>query len=283
MTVATLARKVLPPRARITAGVWVINMASCNWPLLRMYLSILHGRAPQNMGLTEEHCYYDYEGRRIMAPKNAAGVFMEIFQEEVYEQVWRPREGDTIIDIGAYVGMFTVKAASLVGATGKVIAIEPSPENYDLLARNCEDLHNVTLVKKAIMATNGMGRLYYSKSAAANSLVTRWKEYVEVQTITLDDLVEELGLDKVDIIKVDAEGAEIDVLKGARKVLAKGTRLVIAAYHTAPNGKAEIAQVVTALHAADYRATRVRGLRSYIYAEKVKVFSSASKDSPVGR
>ena len=283
MPLVDAIRKVVPRKLGITVGVWAINQASRNWPMLKWYLIILHGKPPENMGLVNGYCYYDYGERRILAPRNAAGVFLEIFQDEVYERVWWPGEGDVVLDIGAYVGMFTVKAARLVGTTGKVIAIEPSPENYELLARNCEELHNVILVKKAVMSTNGMGRLYYSKSAAANSLVTRWKEYVEVQTITLDDLVEELGLDKVDIIKVDAEGAEIDVLKGARKVLAKGTRLVIAAYHTAPNGKAEIAQVVTALHAADYRATRVRGLRSYIYAEKVKVFSSASKDSPVGR
>jgi len=269
MTVATLARKVLPPRARITAGVWVINMASCNWPLLRMYLSVLHGRAPQNMGLTEDHCYYDYDGRRILAPKNAAGVFMEIFQEEVYEQVWRPREGDTVIDIGAYAGMFTVKASMAVGEHGKVIAVEPCPENCAMLVGNCRGLGNVTLVRKAVMAENGTGKRYYSKSAAANSLVTKWKHYVKVETITLDDLVNELGLDKVDFIKVDAEGAELDVLRGGRDTLARGTRLAIAAYHTAPNGENEIEQVIDILREADYKAIRVKGLRSYIYAEKV--------------
>ena len=119
------------------------------------------------------------------------------------------------------------------------------------------------------MATKGVGKLYYSKSAAANSLVIKWQRYIEVRTITLDDLAEELKLDKIDLIKVDAEGAELDVLKGAQKVLAKGTRLVIAAYHTAPNGEAEIVQVVETLRKANYDGVCNVGLRSYVYAEKV--------------
>jgi len=268
MTLVDVIRKVVPHRVRISVGVWAINQFSRNWPLLKVYMTILRGKPPENMGLIGNQCYYDYDGRRILAPKNAAGVFMEIFQDEVYEQVWGPEPGDIVLDIGAYVGMFTVKASKAVGGQGKVIAIEPSPENYVILMGNCRGWGNVTLVQKAIMAKNGTGKLYYSKSAAANSLVTRWKRYVKVETITLDNLMEELGLNKVDIIKVDAEGAEIDVLKGAQNVLARGTRLVIAAYHTAPNGKAEIAQVATILREANYKVIQIRGLRSYLYAEK---------------
>lgn len=268
MTLVEVIRKVVPRKLAIPVGVWAIEQASRNWVLLKWYLTILHGKPPENMGLDNGYCYYDYGERRILAPQNAAGVFLEIFQDEVYEQVWKLKPGDVVLDIGAYVGMFTVKAASLVGATGRVIAIEPSPENYELLVRNCEGLSNVALVKKAIMSTTGTGRLYYSRSAAANSLVTHWKRHVEVETTTLDDLVQGLGLDKVDFIKVDAEGAEIDVLKGAQSVLAKGVKLVIAAYHTAPNGEAEVAQVAMLLREAGYKVMHNRGLRSYIYARK---------------
>ena len=268
MALVDVIRMVIPHKLRISVGVWAINMASHNWSLLKLYLSILHGKHPKNMGLIGNHCYYDYDGRRILAPKNAAGVFMEIFQDEVYEQVWELKPGDVVLDIGAYVGMFTVKASKAVGEQGRVIAIEPSPENYVSLLGNCRGLNNVTLVQKAIMAKTGIGKLYYSKSAAANSLVVKWKKYIEVETITLDDLVAMLELDRIDLIKIDAEGAEIDVLKGAQKVLARGTRLVIAAYHTAPNGEAEIFQVVETLRKVNYDGICNVGLRSYVYAEK---------------
>ena len=268
MALVDVIRKVVPHRLAITVGVWAINQASRNWPMLKWYLTILHGKPPANMGMYNGYCYYDYGDRTILAPYNAAGVFLEIFQDEVYEQVWKPEPGQTVLDIGAYVGMFTVKASTLVGEEGRVIAIEPSPENYDLLARNCEALFNVTLVKKAVMATTGTGRLYYSKSAAANSLVIRWKRYVEVETITLDELVEELGLDKVDMIKLDAEGAELEVLKGATETLRKGTRLAIAAYHTTAEGRRELEELREFLYLSDYTLYDAKGLRSYIYAEK---------------
>ena len=269
MALADIIRAVMPHRIRITVGRWSIDQASRSWTTLAWYLTILHGRRPKNMGIANGYCYYDFGDRRILAPQNAAGIFMETFVGEAYERVWRPEEGDTVLDIGAYVGMFTIKASKAVGPTGRVIAIEPSPENYALLKRNCKGLGNVTLIRKAIWSSNGVERLYYSKSPAANSLVTSWKDYVEVETTTLDNLMRELGLDNVDFIKLDAEGAELDVLKGAGETMSKGTRIVIAAYHTAPNGEAEIEQVAELLGKAGYTATQRRGLRSYLHAERI--------------
>jgi len=268
MAVVDVVRKIVPRGLGIAVGVWAINQASRNWTMLKWYLTILHGRPPANMGLDNGYCYYDYGGRRIVAPCNAAGVFLEIFQDEVYERIWKPKPRDVVLDIGAYVGMFTVKAARLVGATGKVIAVEPSPENYNLLEQNCEGLGNVALFKGAIMSTSGRGRLYYSRSAAANSLVIRAKRYVEVETIALDELASEFGIDKVDFIKLDAEGAELEVLVGAQKVLERGVRLAIAAYHTTAEGQQELGEIRRFLHSSHYTVVESKGLRSYIYAEK---------------
>lgn len=268
MALVDIIRSVIPHKTRITVGLWTINQASRNWTTLSWYLTILHGRRLKNMGLANGQCYYDFGDRRIFAPSNAAGVFVEMFAEEAYEQVWRPQEGDTVLDIGAYVGMFSIKASRAVGPTGKVVAIEPSPENYELLKQNCEGLDNVIPIKKAIWSSNGTERLYYSRTPAANSLVVAWANYIEVETITLDNLIDELGIGRVDFIKLDVEGAELAVLKGAKETMARGTRMVIAAYHTAPNGEAEIGQVAELLGQANYTAMQKRGLRSYLHAEK---------------
>ena len=79
MTVVDIIRKIVPHKARISVGVWAINQASRNWRMLKLYLTVLHGKPPENMGLVNGHCYYDYGDRRILAPQNAAGVFLEIF------------------------------------------------------------------------------------------------------------------------------------------------------------------------------------------------------------
>lgn len=269
MTTVDLIRKLVPPKIRIAVGVWAIKLASRKWFTLKWFLYLLYGLKPTNMGIIGKEAYYDYKGRRIFAPHTGAGAYLEIFNDEVYEQVWRPQPKDVVIDIGAYVGMFAVKSAVNMNGTGLVVAVEPSDETYQYLKNNCAGLKNVRLVKKAIMAQSGKGKLYYSRAAAANSMVMKYNTYQEVDTITLDEMMEELHLEKADFIKIDAEGAEMDVLKGGTKTLAKGTKLAIAAYHTMANGELEIEHVMNYLKDKGYTIHREKGLRSYLYAEKI--------------
>lgn len=263
-----IIRKVVPHRIRTTVGVWAINQFSHSWPLLKAYMTILRGKPPENMGLTKRYCYYDYNGRRILAPRNATGVFMEVFLDEVYEQIWKPEPGDIVLDIGAYVGMFTVKAALAVGVGGRVVAVEPNSESYGMLIGNCRGLNNVKLVRKAVMARNGIGRLYYSKAAGADNLIAHQGNYVDVETITLDRLASELQLPHIGFIKLDTVGAELDVLKGGIETLKRGTRLAIAVFHTTPDGRRSLEQVIALLNREGYVVRQSRGLRSYLYAEK---------------
>jgi FkbM family methyltransferase len=268
MNIATVARKVIPDDLRTAVGVWTVNVASRNEVLLKAYLTVLHGSAPANMGLSDGYCYYDYGDRRILAPKNAAPVFMEIFEDEVYEGRFRPEPENIVLDIGAYVGMFTVKATLSVGERGRVVAVEPHPEHFSMLQDNCEGLDNVTLVPKAVMASNGTGRLYITKAAGADNLVTHEGHFVKVETVTLDQLVIDLQLPRIDFIKLDAEGAEVDVLKGGEETLKRTPRLVVAVYHTTAEGRDRLERVTAILNQAGYTVRVARGLRSYVYAEK---------------
>lgn len=263
-------RRVMPDRVRTAVGTWMLNLASRRWPMLKAYLTALRGKIPEDMWRMGEYCVYSHDGRRIYAPWNAAMVFLEIFEDEVYEQVWRPGLGEVVLDIGAYVGMFTVKASLAVGDAGKVIAVEPHPRYYGLLISNCHGLGNVETVKKAVAAEYGRcRRLYSARAAGADTLVGGTSEYIEVGTITLDELVSELGLSRLDFIKLDAEGAELNVLKGGKETLKKGTRLAIAIYHTSEDGRRSLECVTALLEDAGYRMTVNRGLRSYVYAEKI--------------
>lgn len=269
MSLVDIIRAIVPSQLRIAVGLKAINLASHNTTTLRLFLATLHGKYPSNIGLTKNNSYYKYNGIRILAPKDAAGVFLEIFQDKVYEQVFKPKINDVVIDIGAYVGMFSVKASDAVGKEGMVIAVEPCPENYNLLSKNTLSCNNIKLVKVAIMDKEGEGKLYYSNAAAANSLVLhRSGKYDTVSMITLDRLVKDMNLKHVDFIKIDAEGVEMEVLKGATETLKNGTKLVIAAYHTTANGDLEIRHVEKYLQNKGYKIKYQRGLRSYIYAEK---------------
>ncbi|MEW6748389.1 MAG: FkbM family methyltransferase [Candidatus Micrarchaeota archaeon] len=155
------------------------------------------------------------------------------------------REGDVVIDCGAYIGVFTLYAAKLVGERGKVIAYEPDPLNYERLKRNVEmnGLKNVALLNKATWSSRGSMK-FDNKGLGTSTLFVdkkdspiipdakEAKDVIEVPIVTIDEEAEELGLGHVDFIKMDIEGAEIETVKGAVKVLAENdVHLAIASNH----------------------------------------------------
>jgi len=163
-------------------------------------------------------------------------IFPEIFEEEVYERYCRPRKGDIVIDVGAYIGFFTMKMARLVKPSGQVISIEPDPENYKLLVRNIKLNHltNVVPLRMALVDKEGFSKLFFNEEyLSGHSIMFRvGKRFVKVPTMTLDKLIKKLNLTRVDFIKIDAEGAEYAILKGGENTLkVNDVRLAIEAAH----------------------------------------------------
>jgi FkbM family methyltransferase len=137
-----------------------------------------------------------------------------------------PKEGDTVIDIGAHIGRYTITSSKQVGNTGKVVAIEADPDNFQLLKRNIalNNLTNVLPLNYAVFSTRTRMKLYeQSASAKYNSLMltraAKTKNYVEVNADTLDSILQLNEVSQVNWIKIDVEGAEFEVLKGSTKTL----------------------------------------------------------------
>ena len=133
------------------------------------------------------------------------------------------RVGDTFIDIGANIGYYTVVASKVVGDTGRVIAFEPDPVSFALLKRNVEenDCRNVTLLQKALSNSPGTLKLFLNESnKGAHRIFDRSGElnFVEVEAMRLDDYLEDHP-GRVDLIKIDTEGAEGLILQGMRETL----------------------------------------------------------------
>ena len=131
------------------------------------------------------------------------------------------REGDIVLDCGAHVGVFTNKALELGAA--KVIALEPNPANVECYRRNFEKeiaSGRVILVTKGVWSHEKTMRLFSGPSTAHDSLMRSLDgSGVEISVTTIDLLVEELDLPRVDYIKMDIQGAEEGALKGARATL----------------------------------------------------------------
>ncbi|HEX6367302.1 MAG TPA: FkbM family methyltransferase [Longimicrobium sp.] len=139
--------------------------------------------------------------------------------------------GGTFVDVGANWGYFTLVAAHAVGPTGRVVALEPDPRMHAELAANLarNGTRNVTAL--AVAASDRAGRATLSGYAEADrnrgvsSLVAAPAgdaPSFAVRTMTLDDLLDEQGIDSVDLVKVDVEGAEELVVRGMARGLAEG-------------------------------------------------------------
>ena len=135
------------------------------------------------------------------------------------------RPGDIVLDCGAHVGVF-VRTALLQGAK-LVVAIEPAPDNLECLRRNFAkeiDAGQVIVVPKGVWDKDDLLTLYvYPKNSAADSFVIKNQKpsstATKVPLITIDHLVSELKLAKVDFIKMDIKGATERALQGADTTL----------------------------------------------------------------
>ncbi|MHA1291722.1 MAG: FkbM family methyltransferase [Promethearchaeota archaeon] len=163
-------------------------------------------------------------------------IFREVCINDQYNYS-QLKPGITIVDIGAHIGTFTLSAGLKIGEKGKIIAIEPEAKNFNQLIKNLElnKIENVVPVNIAISDFNGKANLFIDIGSQGHSLLYQDSSIyqVPVGVKTLDALLQELSIDNVDLLKIDAEGAELNILKGAKKTLIKNPKMkmLIAAYH----------------------------------------------------
>jgi FkbM family methyltransferase len=171
-----------------------------------------------------------------LSDTEALWAYHEIYIYNIYSHEVL-RKGMTVIDVGAHIGTYTILAAEKVGKNGRVIAVEPESKNYRQLLENIKlnNFQNIVPVNIALLDYEGYEKLYISPLSGTHSLLFKEDAIssIEVQTKPLDRLLEELNLKKIDIIKIDAEGAEIPILRGAEKTLKTNPNLKIfvASYH----------------------------------------------------
>jgi FkbM family methyltransferase len=141
--------------------------------------------------------------------------------------------GGTFIDVGAHIGWYSLKAAKAVGPKGRVIAVEPNHETLLRLRDNirasgagavivvapvaCSDSETTLMFYAAARANTGESSLSSSNASRAGGVADSY----QVRARRLDDIVREAGVTRVDAVKIDVEGAEFLVLKGAEETLTR--------------------------------------------------------------
>lgn len=136
--------------------------------------------------------------------------------------------GRTFIDIGAHVGTWTINLAKYFD---RVIAFEPDPRAWNSLKKNLElnNIKNVEVIPKAVSNKTGHTQFNLFYNPATNTMMNPTMmgrtdlpiDQLQVETVSIDEFVESRGIDDVDFIKVDAEGAELLIVEGALRMFQK--------------------------------------------------------------
>jgi len=163
-----------------------------------------------------------------------------VFQDlHYYFRKAKLKKGDIVLDAGAFIGTFSIWAAKLVGNEGTVIAIEPDEKNFRQLQQNIKinNLHNVIAINKGLWEFNGT-LLFAPNQSVSSSFISGETDSrsIQVPVDTIDNIVAEFKLHKLNFIKMDIEGAEIKAIIGAKDTLARqAVQLAIASYHIVDN------------------------------------------------
>jgi FkbM family methyltransferase len=146
-----------------------------------------------------------------------------------YEKLLPIEEGDAVLDVGSAVGCVTLLASKKASV---VIAVEPNPQYFSSLEKRVLDsnINNVIFINKATWNEQGFKEFNikgYSSSIVNMSTI--------VETDTIDNITSGLGINRIDFMKMDVEGAEIESLLGATNTLNNTRKIVVSAYHYREN------------------------------------------------
>ena len=162
----------------------------------------------------------------LWTPKQIENLVSDLFMYQ-----YLPREGDTIMDVGAGTGWETFFFSRGVGVAGRVISIEAHPKVFRCLSKMRAEnrLENVTLVQAAVADQQGEVQLSDSNQHEGNSIIGTVSG-VRVACTTLDRIFESLELSRVDFLKMNIEGAEKLALSGMREMVRKTKSICVSCH-----------------------------------------------------
>ncbi|MBF0193639.1 MAG: FkbM family methyltransferase [Magnetococcales bacterium] len=206
-------------------GLGVVKMLHLDRsPLVKKIAAVIIRSLKSNMATVEGHTMYLDSEDSLRLSIN--GVY-EPFETALFKKWIKP--GDTVIDIGANIGYYTLLFAKLVGPQGKVYAFEPDPTNMDLLRKNVEvnGYKNVVIEQKALSEKSGTIQLYLNEGNKSDHRIFDsgdGRKAINIETVSLDEYFSDKQVD-IDLIKIDIQGAEIIALQGMHETMGKNSEL----------------------------------------------------------
>lgn len=217
------------------------------------------------------------KGRRWTVGAGTHGCWLGTYEYEKQHLFADTIEsGSVVYDIGANVGFYTLLASILVGPQGHVVSFEPAPRNLRWLKRHLRlnRIKNVTLVEAAVSDCSGETFFEQETTGFMGHLsTTGGKNAVRVATISLDELLEQDRIPVPHYLKIDVEGAEVILLRGAKKLLAAHKPTIFLATH----GKQVHRECCDLLISAGYELKSVNDQSPFETDEIIATFSSSKE------
>lgn len=186
-------------------------------------------------------------------------VVKEVWLQNIYNQHGiNVSEGDTVVDIGAHIGVFSVYAADR-SKTGQVYAFEPFIENFKRLDRHktINSKTNLNIFNQGVSNIDGTQTLFLSpdNNTGGHSLHLKNESdnKVEIQTITLPKFCDDHQIEKIDFLKLDCEGAEFDILKSNEAILDRVDKMVLECHPYEDN---TVQSMITLLEKNNFKVLR---------------------------
>jgi FkbM family methyltransferase len=183
---------------------------------------------------------YSVPKEHVLRPSGERFFFTSIAESvatvDLYAEMGRLQRGSVVIDGGAYCGASAVLMGKIVGDAGRVIAFEPDAENYAALERNVATHRatNVTTSPKGLWSRSGTVEFQSDGNMGSSILEASGRAASRVASIpvtSLEDVVRDYKLDRLDFVKLDIEGAEVQVLEASVDVLRRFRPRVIIEAH----------------------------------------------------
>ena len=189
--------------------------------------------------------FFYLENDRYIGQRVALGKYEPYETELILRQA---QDGDVVVDVGANIGYYTVLLADKVGNSGKVYAFEPDKTSFEILKKNIKEnnLKNVVTVNAAVGSRGEKKILYKSKKNLGDHKVyeiplgfaaSPFEERETVKIIKLDNFLKNK---KIDLMKVDTQGWEPEVIKGAKNLISKNKPTIFMEYSPASYTQANL-------------------------------------------
>ncbi len=211
-----------------------------NTPLMPLFTKLYTNIGPKNEIMID----LDVNNSKLLIDPQKPGERALLFREHTEPKIFSIAmtilcEKDVFVDVGAYIGNYSIPAASIVGERGQVIAFEPDRRNFKKLERNAKinDLNNIDIINKAVSDSNC--EVPFNSKNNTMSRISSGGDFV--RTTTLNDSI---CSDDIKLMKIDVEGHEREVLEGANHILERTNNLIVEVHQNLGVSKENILSIL---------------------------------------